>query len=838
MRRDGVKRGTARTQAIWLGLAAVVALNVLGSLYWIRRNVVMVGRDPGGHLERTLRAADILHAPSVHTLFDLFTLHDYRPPLLYIAAQPFYALFGISMDSAQLTNVFFFVTVLLLTFLLARTAMADEGADGYALLAVVLTGLLPMMAAMSRLFYMEHLLTTLLLLNILALLKSDGFQRRGWSLVWGASLGFALLTKWTAPIYILLPTLWVLWRADFIGRQRRALRNIRLDWPRLGMSLAGALVITALWYLPNRTAARGMFLGDWMALLWVMSLAALLYVWRMPRKMLNNVWTAVLLALVIASVWYFPRIDFLSRLSDVAFGTDRGNQESVNLLRLSNYTRYFTMWAQELMGPLATLLILPPALLIWLRRAFGRPRVRPGIMALWLTLLSAYVLLMFLAQATSRNIAPLAPIVCILIADSLRDVRRPVAIFLAGLWIGVLLFQWSIYTFDELAPVQERTPALWTTGDYMAWPATRGTDPGYWIQPDVLDQIDPPGAARDARPVTFGMLVDSREIHRGSFRYLIGAQGRNVELTALSEPETGSWSHLLANEWVLVKDGDPGDIVEPGLSVLARIQAGDPLFTRLYAPVKEYPLPDGDTVTLYRRSEGHPRPTDFPVILIETQGIAEAINRWWSGHATLFISNADTATWVGIHDLAADDIRVPRAGETLEDLLGADAREVIMAVTRYDTADVQAWLRGNSRFITEIGDGEFRLSLFARPVRPLDALPVRSAWEAVSVDELRSYAAVAPGEALPVDLALSGQTDGTRKLSVRLMDAAGNAVWQRDVTAEPDVSLTLLVPPDALPGAHTLRAVLYDGATGETFADRTGEEAALLTEVMVESPAQ
>ena len=56
-----------------------------------------------------------------------------------------------------------------------------------------------------------------------------------------------------------------------------------------------------------------------------------------------------------------------------------------------------------------------------------------------------------------------------------------------------------------------------------------------------------------------------------------------------------------------------------GASLLARIAEHDPLFDQLYTPVKQYPLPSGDTATLYRR-DGPRQPREYPVILIETAG--------------------------------------------------------------------------------------------------------------------------------------------------------------------------------------------------------------------------
>ncbi len=200
------RQSSQRPWTIASGVLLLIGVTVSAHLYWIAQNVVLIGRDASGHLERTAQIATLLTNITPQTLFAALTYHDYRPPALYLAAQPFYGLLGHSMDSAQWTNVFFMAVILGLTYALAVRIVSPI----IALLAVSITAFLPMLMAMSRLYYMENFLTAVILFNLLALVRSENFQRRGWSLWWGVSLGLALLVKWTAPIYIILPTLFVL----------------------------------------------------------------------------------------------------------------------------------------------------------------------------------------------------------------------------------------------------------------------------------------------------------------------------------------------------------------------------------------------------------------------------------------------------------------------------------------------------------------------------------------------------------------------------------------------------------------------------------------------------
>ncbi len=208
------------TSLVYAGLAAVVLLAVGGSAYWVYHNVVLVGRDAAGHLEQSILVAKTLASTSWQGLFAATVLDEYRPPGLYLLTQPVYWLFGRDQQTALIPNIVMLGAIVTLTFMLARKVASDR----LALFAALLVSLLPMAAAMARLYYMETLLTTALLLALLALLKSDGFVSRRWALAFGAGLGVMLLVKWTTPIYLLVPVLYVLWRHDFWRAQRRALQ--------------------------------------------------------------------------------------------------------------------------------------------------------------------------------------------------------------------------------------------------------------------------------------------------------------------------------------------------------------------------------------------------------------------------------------------------------------------------------------------------------------------------------------------------------------------------------------------------------------------------------------
>ena len=798
------RRPAAHRALVYGALLLIILFATATSLRWVQTNVLLIGRDPPGHLQLSLEIADILGRGGPQALFQAITLDDFRPPLLYLLTQPFYLLGGRSADTAQLTNIALFAAILWLTFLLARRATGDW----MALFAVGLLSLLPMALAMTRLYYMENSLTAALLLALYALLRSDSFRRRGWALVFGVALGIAFLSKWTALVYLALPLLYVLWSGGFWSAQRGALRTWRPQWRAVLAALGGGVLLALLWYLPNRAfiAAESLPLGDWMPALSAVIFALCFYALLVGKGQVGHFWTALLVALAIASLWYLPRIGVVTTLTDVAFGTDRGTNAPPDLLRPEPYLRYFGFWIDDHMGLLPTLVIVPAALLGWVMHWRRREPTPQVAVICWLALVGTWAPFTLLTQADPRNLAPLLPLIAILLAAGLRGYPRAVAPVLGAAWIAVLLVQWSLITFDGMSWVKTSAPALWVDGKYTPPPASGAADPRYWIGPDVLATVGSPEG--DAE--TLGMLIDTWEIHRGKLRYLLALDRLNLVVTALTEEDESGWGATFANRWILLKDGDNRDVMPTGQAILARIAQGDALFHQLYAPVQRYPLPNGETATLYGR-DGPRQPLAYPVILIETSPVADTLNQWWSEHATLVFGDRDVAVWTAVHDLAATRVLMP--GPTGDFPAPLDAlTDTIFVVSRYDQA-ARDQIAADSYFARTFASGDTILDVFGRPRQPLQTLPAASPWAEIAVDSVQSLPQVAPGEVLPVELALTARTDRPLKLSLRLLAPDGAVVAQNDVPADPAVKFGLLAPPDAPAGAYTLGAVLYDPAT-------------------------
>lgn len=797
-------------------LGVIVALNVAGSLYWVRANVVLTGRDAGEYLLVSLQYSDFVNFLSPRALFQAFTWPAYRAPAIYIAAQPFLRLFGANMDGAQLLNVTLLALLVPLTWLLARAVTGRWTA----LFAALLVGLLPMSAAMARLFYTEMFLMVTVVLTLLALYRSRGFTHFGWSPVFGLSLGIGLLVKWTMPIYVALPLLWVLW-----SERRTLVAGLRFAPRRALLALIAALGFAALWYWPNRDLADRYPLGPWLFAGWLLLAWGSFYFMSARRTLAENILGALFVAALVASLWYLPHSNFARELlsADVERGSD-----PLGLFSAIKFTRYFDYLYATHFGALAFWLIVPAALVPWLWALARRTSLAPRAVLLWLSLLSAYAVLVLLSQRNARNLSPLMPQLTILLAAGIAAWPRAIRWTVGIVAVLVLALQWTLITTDATYAFYARTGNLWATSDYPRPPASGATDPDLWVAPQIL--ADVVGEATTVQPL--GNLVNADFLHRGSLKYLIEAGELPVEVNDLTE-ETALWEGLIASTQVLVKDGSNKDVEDAGLALIERIRRGDPLFGALYVKKADYPLPNGETVTLFQRTQGPGFPKSNPAMNEQSAAVAEAIRTGWSDHASLLYANGDVAVWVGRFDPASERLIVLPSEDGAAIAQMETVTGTLFVVLDPNQQALAAWLEQNGYKAHEVGGDGVWVTIVGRPERALEDTDFGvGSWPGMSLTSLGSWDAIAPGEVLPLKVAFEG-ADGSRKWSVRLVDGQGVQVAGADRSILPTDQFGLFVPPQTPAGVYHVTAQVYDGATLSAVADDAGRDVVPVFDVRV-----
>ncbi|HSJ52538.1 MAG TPA: glycosyltransferase family 39 protein, partial [Anaerolineae bacterium] len=462
-------------------LALLAAFHLANNWLWRVANEVIFGADRMFHLVSSLAYYDILKGGvDLSSLFAALTLSDYYPPLVHLTVTVSYALFGVSADVAAMSNSLYLVLMLLAVY-----GIGERLAGPWiGLLSAALVSLFPIVFSMSRYLYVDFALAAMVALNVCLLLRSEGFGRRGYSVLYGLSFGLGMLVKWTFVVFALPPFLAVAASPGLLAAVPPSLRLALGSRRRLLVSAALGLAVTALWFLPNVQAAARLPLGyalpvlSWLS--WTLTLCLLLSspagspgatTPHRPGRQATNLLTSLSLAATVAGAWYLTRIDFVQDFWANAYGKPTG--------RSWGFLPYLDFLYREQLSPLyAGLLLLAIvglALWRWRRTRSWRRFLALGVdgwaLALWV-LVPYAVFSTRVSIVHSRYIMPLLPPLGLAIALALGRLRprglRGVAV---GLALLAGLGQFAALSFDALAPFQERLPLL-AQGLSIQLPAT------------------------------------------------------------------------------------------------------------------------------------------------------------------------------------------------------------------------------------------------------------------------------------------------------------------------------------------------------------------------------
>lgn len=262
----------------------VFALN----LVFIGLDRRMFSYDDSWYAETSIRFLDTWAREGLSgagTFFIEKTFMGVKAPLIVLLPQPLLLVFGRHDFVFLLANA---LCLIVASAYLAALARAYVG-QTVAAVAVLVFSLMPLTAYLTRQFFVELLLTTIVLMFVYHAVKSEQFTRTGHSLAAGLAFGLGMLAKVTFPVFIAGVLALVLFES---ARRHKAYSGLALLIVLACLGPALALAGALLGY--PWTAGAGL----------AVTAVVLFFLWgRLPRWRLN-LGGAVSLALWSALLWH------------------------------------------------------------------------------------------------------------------------------------------------------------------------------------------------------------------------------------------------------------------------------------------------------------------------------------------------------------------------------------------------------------------------------------------------------------------------------------------------------------------------------------------------------
>ncbi len=394
-------------------------------------------------LSHIMGAIDFVNlAPKRPSLYGAYLEAFNGYPPIGVVTSAFYVLFGREHDVAAAGQVPF--TVLLLISLYALGARLVDRKTG--LLAAWLAATSPALTELSRQYLLEMPLTALTTLAVLLLISTNNFTNRRWSIAAGLAVGVAALAKQTFFLFMAGPALFMIpgW-----------LRAIREETPppadrpprtRRLMELAGvaAASIFLAWFVygRHRSTIENWFASapeyqlpyGWIFLVITALLlfaAGLLALGR--NTPLRNGLLALVLAVLTASCWYFPKgvLNFVTYLGQMQLNVERSQMSPASLLsfyRAHAATYYLGLGTWFVLAGAAAAVAMMGLTRRQLARWFYlRDLLLPGrfaaLVVLWLGV--PFAAFFFISIQNEMNTVPLMPPLLLAAAAVVTRVKLP-----------------------------------------------------------------------------------------------------------------------------------------------------------------------------------------------------------------------------------------------------------------------------------------------------------------------------------------------------------------------------------------------------------------------------
>lgn len=853
----------------YLALSILVFFHVVNNWVYLKTRVTILWWDWPSHLNRTLMYDEILRQINLRTLFEAMTRTWYRPPLPWLPSVPLTRVLGQSDDVAIMGNSVFMVILILSVYGIGKKAHSRRAG----LLAAFLVSTTPILFNLSRLPYPDYALTAMVACAINWLLRVDGFRHRGYSLLFGLSLGLGMLTKQPFIIFVGPPIAYVFLKSGAVrGIRTRLTAQRNPDAPLAylrGSPLVAVLValaITLVWYIPNKEYVTRFYLGHKLVLCYWVLLSATFYILSRRPSPVTNFLSAVALGITIASVWYLPNILSFRRVLVAGYSGITISEEPVTFLEPRAYIRYSRLMFEQQLGPLysaALAFVVPYLAYQWLGRARGSSPKGWLSDDVWIVTLWSVVSYSFYTLSLTDNVrmtVPLLPAAAVIISVGLCRIRRRVVrLGLVSLVAVIGIVQFSALSFDGLAEVRKlamvRVPVIgevnaFAHGSYILLPNSGPTDSGYFVLPDLLCSVKADLLQQGKTEAEVALLVDAPYLNAVTFDYLSQAAGYDgVKLISLSETRDDPplYNRVFASDYVVVWDTSAASKTERAQLSLALLRESPSFFRERFHLLAEYPVPDGDRILLYASRGQLSKPQDWEVyaalgdtlqglsqpedaIILDAYEQVGLLGPYYTGQAWPYWFSGDEPLNElqiegRLEEMASKHRRIFAVFSPQED--GGIASVIERWLNQHQYRALHEWYDGTRLIVYETSKREGRLGISRSFGVTLGRSISLLGWHLADGE-------AKPGDVVRLTLRWRGiaEMDQSNRVFVHLLDLQNELVAQHDGEpvggSRPTTSWSpgeiivdkhgVLLPQDIPEGAYRLVAGMYSPVTGRRLA--------------------
>ena len=223
------------------GLLVCIVVYIATNSVWIHIDSSPPIWDIAGHSHRAAVTADLIANLDFASILTYDTIY---PPFAYSVTALHFLIFGFQTHIPQYSNIFFVIVYVWAMWEIGKRFFKRSEVS---LVAIIISLLYPLLAHFTRIYELDFAQLAMVCAAIAVWFKTDQLQNKKWSIGFGGIVACALLTKWTAILFLIGPLGFFIIEALYQKRHDKRFQKIVIQ--HLIFAIVTAVIIAGPWFV-------------------------------------------------------------------------------------------------------------------------------------------------------------------------------------------------------------------------------------------------------------------------------------------------------------------------------------------------------------------------------------------------------------------------------------------------------------------------------------------------------------------------------------------------------------------------------------------------------------